>query len=145
MFLKYYKGTFEIKINGKYLNHIHNNFIKKSIYTTINKATLQKYIDSHRENLKYQIIDSFFIVNKEGLIKNNNHLLNIHVINKNALIKKENQIIKKYNKNHNNKHKRNKKNIKIKNILKLSLILINIMVGKNILKYQQLLILLEFL
>ena len=123
---KHYKGTLDIKINGKYLNQIHNDFIKKSIYTAINKATLQKYIDSHRENLKYQIIDSSFIANKEGSIKNNNHLLNTQAINKNALIKKENnlideynnsikkenQIIKKYNKN--NKHKRNKKKYKNK-------------------------------
>ena len=35
-----YKGTINYPINGKYLNEIHNKFVKNGIYEEINKRML---------------------------------------------------------------------------------------------------------
>lgn len=86
-----YNGTKEYPINGKYLNQIHNKFIKKNVYNEINKALINKYLSTGREEkLKIQCIDASFIANKRGSIKNNNHLLNDRSKAKNKKIRKHN-------------------------------------------------------
>lgn len=93
-----YKGTIEYPINGKYLNQIHNKYIKNGVYDQINKQLLDRYLKTDKEiKLKYQSIDSSFIPNKRGSVKdkNNNKLLNANVKDKNKIIEMENKKIKK--------------------------------------------------
>ena len=114
-----YKGTIEYPINGKYLNQIHNKYIKNGVYDQINKQLLDRYLKTDKEiKLKYQSIDSSFIPNKKGSIKNknNNKLLNVTVKDKNKIIEMENKKIKKGGKKKKKKH---------------LLILINLMEEKN--------------
>jgi len=71
-----YKGFDNLPISGKYLNQIHNKYVKNNIYEEINRQLLNKYLSTDREKkLKYQCIDSTFIANKGGSVKLNNHLL----------------------------------------------------------------------
>jgi len=87
-----YKGTVDHPINGKYLNQIHNKFIRNNVYDEINRQLLNTYLKKGKEDkLKYQSIDSSFIPNKGGSVKNNNHLLS-------EKVKLKNKIIRKYNK-----------------------------------------------
>jgi len=61
-----YKGTHEYPINGKYLNKIHNKFVKYGVYNKINEQILIKYLSTEREKkLKYQAIDTSFVANKQ--------------------------------------------------------------------------------
>ena len=61
-----YKGTLECPINGKYLNQIHNKYIKSGVYDEINKQLINRYLKTEKEiKLKYQSIDSSFIPNKK--------------------------------------------------------------------------------
>jgi hypothetical protein len=92
-----YKGSIDNPIDGKYLNQIHNKYVKKGVYDAINKELLNIYLKKNKSiKLKNQIIDSSFIPNKGGSIKNNNHLLNDNVKNKNKIIRKKNNIKKKH-------------------------------------------------
>src|SRR3972149_8428409 len=69
-----YKGTKKYPINGRYLNQIHNKYQRNGVYDEIEKQIKNKYLKTDRESkLKYQIIDSSFIQNKQGSTKNNNH------------------------------------------------------------------------
>ena|SRR5579883_1018113 len=84
-----YRGTIDCPIDGKYLNQYHNKFVKHGVYDEINKCMVQKYLKHGKEEkLKNQTIDSSFIQNKQGSVKNNNHLLNESTIEKNEKIKK---------------------------------------------------------
>ena len=95
-----YKGTIDHPIDGKYLNQIHNKFVKANVYEEINKQLLQKYLQKGKETkLRYQIIDSSFISNKGGSINKNNYLLSDQV-------KEKNRMIRKTNKKSSKKHKR---------------------------------------
>jgi len=86
-----YKGTIDNPINGLYLNQIHNRFCKEGIYDEIEKQLKKKYLQTDKESkLKYQIIDSSFIPNKQGAFNKNNYLLTQREKNKNKLIKIEN-------------------------------------------------------
>ena len=115
-----YKGTHECPIDGKYLNKIHNKWVKENVYTEIEKQVKNKYLKYDKEHkLKCQMIDSSFIANKGGSVKNNNHLLSDEEKKKN---KKYVKIIKIYQK----KNKKKKERL---------LILIDIMEEKNILIY----------
>ena len=50
-----YKGTHSHPIKGKYLNEIHNKYVKYHVYDEINKEIVKKYLKTDRENkLKYQ-------------------------------------------------------------------------------------------
>ena len=56
-----YKGTINYPIDGKYLNQIHNKYVKKDVYEAINKQLLQTYLKKNKaKKLKEQIIDSSF-------------------------------------------------------------------------------------
>lgn len=89
----HYKGPDDCPIDGKYLNEIHNKYIKEGVYDQINKAILEKYLETDKAvKLKYQIIDSSFVPNKGGSVKNNNHLLSDKVKQKNKEIRKKNQL-----------------------------------------------------
>lgn len=91
-----YRGTKEYPINGKYLNQIHNKYVKNGIYDEIEKQLLNKYLKTNRESkLKYQTIDSSFIQNKQGSVKNNDHLLSIKEKNDNEKIRKYNKKVPK--------------------------------------------------
>ena len=69
-----YTGTTDYPIKGKYLNEIHNKYQKNGVYDEIERQLKNKYLKTDRESkLKIQIIDSSFIANKQGSIKNNNH------------------------------------------------------------------------
>lgn len=115
-----YTGTIHYPINGKYLNQVHNRWIRLNIYEEINKQLLNRYLKTGKEHkLKYQMIDSSFIANKGGSIKNNNFLLTDAV--KKKILKSENSIKNSPKINNNEKH--------------LLLILIDTMEEKNILKY----------
>ena len=71
-----YWETIEFPIKGKYLNEIHNKYCKAGVYDEIKRQLTNKYLETDRENkLKYQKIDSSFIANKEGSLKDNNYLL----------------------------------------------------------------------
>src|ERR1700729_2678184 len=60
-----YNGTPEFPIKGKYLNQIHNKYVKNNVYEEIEKQLKNKYLKHNREpKLKIQIIDSSFIANK---------------------------------------------------------------------------------
>lgn len=86
-----YMGPPEHPVKGKYLNSIHNRYIKLGVYEEIDKCFLEIYLKKGKEKkLKNQIIDSSFIRNKGGSIKNNNHLLSNDSKKKNKKIKKEN-------------------------------------------------------
>lgn len=86
-----YRGTLEYPISGKYLNSIHNKFVKNGIYEKINEEILKKYLSKGKEQkLKYQYIDSTFVANKNCSIKNNNHLLSKKAKEKNEKIRKHN-------------------------------------------------------
>ncbi len=88
-----YKGTTNCPIDGRYLNAIHNNYIRAGVYEHINKSILEKYLETDREiKLKNQMIDSSFIANKGGSVKNNNHLLSDKTKQKNKKIRKMNQL-----------------------------------------------------
>jgi hypothetical protein len=88
-----YEGTIDYPIKGKYLNEIHNKYINAGVYDQINKALVQKYLETDKAiKLKHQMIDSSFIANKRGSVKNNNHLLNDEVKQKNKEIRKMNQL-----------------------------------------------------
>jgi hypothetical protein len=64
-----FKGTNEYPIKGKYLNQIHNKYVKKGVYREIHKEILNKYLKIDREcKLKYQLIDSSFILFAERRI-----------------------------------------------------------------------------
>jgi len=66
------------------------------IYYEIEKQLINKYLKTDKENkLKNQIIDSSFIPNKGGLIKNNNHLLSNEEKNKNKIIRETNKYLPK--------------------------------------------------
>lgn len=87
--------------------------------------------------LKNQAIDSTFIRNKSGSIKNNNHLLSDKAKQDNVIVREHNEEIREYNESHPNEKP---KKMKEKKHL---LIIIVTMVGKNILRYLLLLILQE--
>lgn len=119
-----YKGTIFHPINGKYLNQIHNKYVKYGVYNEINKQLLNNYLKKNREvKLKYQIVDSSFIANKGGLIKKNNKFLNDKVKKKNKIIEKNNKKLpKKYHKRTEsfidyNRYNGRKKYIKISSIV----------------------------
>lgn len=58
-----YKG----KINGKYLNKRHNEYIKWGVYECLYRIVLLSYYSTNKFNkLKYQSIDSTFIKNLYG-------------------------------------------------------------------------------
>lgn len=96
VYWKHYRGTPGYPINGKYLNQIHNRYIKEGVYKAINKALLKKYLSTDREiKLKNQCIDSSFIANKKGSVKNNNHLLSHKEKNENRIIKENNKHLPK--------------------------------------------------
>lgn len=105
-----YKGPHNFPIDGKYLNQIHNKLCKNKVYDEINRQLLNRYFKKNKEiKTKYQIIDSSFIQNKGGSVKNNNHLLsekekikNAHIRNENIWIDKENIKIKSKNNKINN-------------------------------------------
>ncbi len=61
-----YKGTHEDPINGKYLNKIHNKYVKAGVYKKINEQILIKYLSNGREKkLTCQVIDTSFVTNKQ--------------------------------------------------------------------------------
>jgi hypothetical protein len=63
-----YKGCNNYPIDGKYLNSIHNKYIKNDVYEKINKAVLNKYLENGKEKkLTVQSIDASFISNKQGI------------------------------------------------------------------------------
>jgi hypothetical protein len=89
-----YNGTPEFPIKGKYLNQIHNKYVNNNVYEEIEKQLKNKYLKHNREpKLKIQIIDSSFIANKRGSIKENNHLLTKEekLMNKSIKKNKENK------------------------------------------------------
>ena len=91
-----YKGTINYPINGKYLNQIHNKYLKKGIYEEINKQLLTKYLNKNKAiKLKEQIIDSSFISNKAGYVNSqiNNNLLSTKVKQKNKKILEKNKTL----------------------------------------------------
>jgi hypothetical protein len=91
-----YKGTIDCPIKGTYLNEIHHKLENNGIYKEINRQYINKYLKKGKEEkLKYQIIDSSFIPNKGGSVKNNNHLLSDKVKKKNRIIRKENKKLPK--------------------------------------------------
>lgn len=91
-----YKGSIDYPIDGKYLNQIHNKYVNKGIYKEINKQFLNFYLKTGKETkLKYQCIDSTFIPNKGGHIKNNNYLLSETAKQKNKNIRKQNKKLPK--------------------------------------------------
>ena len=91
-----YKGSHEYPINGKYLNQIHNRYKREGVYDEIEKHIKNKYLKTGREHkLKIQIIDSSFIQNKQGCIKNNNHLLSNEEQQKNIKIRENNKNLPK--------------------------------------------------
>ena len=88
----YYGGPINCPIKGKYLNEIHNKWCKLKVYDEINKALLGKYLSMGKEEkLKTQSLDSSFVANKQGSVKNNNHLLSKRAVKKNKEIKKHNK------------------------------------------------------
>lgn len=91
-----YKGTIDHPIDGRYLNQIHNRYVKCGVYDELNKQLLNIYLKKDKEKkLKNQMIDSSFIANKNGSVKNNNHLLKDEVKKKNIKIRKENKKLPK--------------------------------------------------
>jgi len=85
-----------IPIDGKYLNQIHNKFLRNNVYDEINKQLLNRYLKAGKEHkLKYQCIDSSFIPNKGGSVKNNNHLLNDDVKANNLIVHEANKHVDK--------------------------------------------------
>jgi transposase len=89
-----YKGTHEYPIEGVYLNKIHNMYIRAGVYDAIDEAVTKKYLKTDREcKLKNQIIDSSFIQNKQGSVKNNNHLLTDWEKQKNEKIRTDNETV----------------------------------------------------
>jgi Transposase DDE domain len=106
-----YNGTIDYPIDGKYLNEIHNKYIKHKVYEEINKQLLIKYLKKNKaKKLKYQMIDSSFIANKKGNMKINDYLLNDTVKKKNEAIKNYNVAIEKELIKENKKLLKNKKN-----------------------------------
>ena len=90
-----YKGTILYPIDGKYLNQIHNKYLKCGVYDEINKQLVEKYLRTDKENkLKYQSIDSSYIQNKQGTI-NNNYLLSTKEKQKNKEILRNNKDLPK--------------------------------------------------
>jgi hypothetical protein len=86
-----YKGTIEYLIGGVYLNGIHNKYCNMGVYDEIERQLKNKYLQTDREcKLKYQILDSSFIPNKQGSLKKNNYLLTKEEKKKNKKIRKNN-------------------------------------------------------
>ena len=87
-----YRGTVDFPIRGKYLNQIHNKYVKNNVYEEINKQLLNIYLKTDKEiKLKNQILDSSFVQNKGGSINNNNYLLSENTKQKNILIREQNK------------------------------------------------------
>jgi transposase len=117
-----YQGTITHPINGKYLNQIHNKYVKKGVYKEIHKEFLREYLKKGKEEkLIHQNLDSTFVANKGGSVNNeeNNNLLSDKVKARNKKIT-ESEIIKnneETNDNNNevnnnvNKQKRKKRKI----------------------------------
>ena len=63
-----YKGFPGHPIKGKYLNSIHQRYVKNDVYKKIHEAVLKKYLSTGREiKLTTQSIDSSFVANKQGI------------------------------------------------------------------------------
>ena len=93
-----YKGCIDYPIDGKYLNQIHNKWIKLGVYDQLNKEKLNKYFETDKENkLRFQSLDSTFIPNKEGSVNNddNNNLLSDRAKEKNRKICLKNRTLPK--------------------------------------------------
>lgn len=87
-----YKGTITHPVNGLYLNGIHNRYVDYKVYDELNRQILNIYLKKDKEKkLKIQMIDSSFIANKNGSVKNNNHLLKDETKKKNIKIRKKNK------------------------------------------------------
>jgi hypothetical protein len=100
--MEHYMGKpYSIKnkcIKGHYLNQIHNKYVKCGVYDAINKKLLETYLKKGRsDKIKIQIIDSTYIPNKRGSVKNqtNNYLLSDKVKLKNIKIRENNKICPK--------------------------------------------------
>ena len=80
-FMKHYKAssTTHVRtgknidpISGKYLNELHNKFVRRGYYEELNKDILEAYLKNGREEkLRIQSIDTSFIANKRGSVENN--------------------------------------------------------------------------
>lgn len=93
-----YRGTIEYPMKGKYLNQIHNKWANTGVYDELDKIILNRYLKTDRESkLKNQMIDSFFVQNKQGSVKNNNHLLTNKEKENNKKIKEHNKTASKKN------------------------------------------------
>lgn len=91
-----YEGTIDYPIDGKYLNQIHLKWISKGVYKEINKQLIVKYLkDDKGKKIKNQSIDSTFIRNKGGSVKNNNHLLSNRAKMENRKIRRDNKTLPK--------------------------------------------------
>lgn len=91
-----YRGTIEHPINGKYLNQIHNKWNRLGVYKELHRQKVNKYLETDKEKkLRFQSIDSTFIANKGGSIKNNNHLLSNRAKKKNRRIRLQNRTLPK--------------------------------------------------
>lgn len=63
-----YWRRYEGLIYGRVLNNKHHQYIKSGVYKTFYKSLLKKYFNKNKTiKLKYQSIDTSFILNKYGV------------------------------------------------------------------------------
>lgn len=87
-----YQGTIDYPISGKYLNQIHLKWVRKGVYKAFNRQLIVEYLKNGKgEKIKNQSLDSTFIPNKGGSIKNNNHLLSNRAKRSNRKIRQNNK------------------------------------------------------
>lgn len=110
-----YKAPGVDGVSGKYLNSIHQKYVKTGVYEEINKQLLGLYITTGKEEkLKFQVIDSKFVQNQQGSVKSeaNNSLLSTKVKETNKIILKIQTKLK--TKQTTKKNMQQKNNTKIK-------------------------------
>lgn len=96
-----YRGTIEYPIKGKYLNEIHNKYLRYDVYSEIHRQLVNKYLKTDRESkLQAVSVDSSFIQNKQGSITKNDFLLSTKEKHKNELITEINNYLPKNQQKH---------------------------------------------
>ena len=89
-----YKGTLEYPIDGRYLNKIHNKYVKAGVYVELERQCRNRYLALDKESkMKIQITDTSFIQNHQGSVKSNNHLLSDKEKIANEKIRKFNETV----------------------------------------------------
>jgi transposase len=90
-----FRASTDFPISGKYLNHLHNQYVRSGLYQELFRQVLDPYFTEDKAiKTKCQIADTSYIPNKQGSVHNNNIYLCDSVKEKNREIRESNEQIK---------------------------------------------------